>query len=719
MSDEEMENYAPRRSARLKGSLKRPPPVKTVKQSGPKAKKNKNKQVLKEKPKKVESEKESEDEKDDDYEDMSESSDESLSDSEDPDFSSNDEKDNKKNAKTASIKQNTVKTEKETKGRRSTNFQVSMPQSSKRSRRKAAEDREENKPKEINVDIEMREEHADIEPDLPELEAPMLWTEVLQQKPGTSKTTADDVMDDSGTDEDSEEEHWHAIEEEKKPEKVVQVTLKKEDLERKEEKMLRAEIEKILRDRKDEVSKMVVFGMAAHLNYQMKTLMEAVRDPNWKPDWSTALEEKVVFGGLNDDTLKEFKEELTLLDDAIKILLPKIKYQWMYVDKKYHSNLDLCMMVASFLIRSKLDIRIGIAFDVTLVPPLRVSKKGKSSYLGPFYFVEYWCDTEKKFVCINLESMEIGKVTELESTWKSKCHYVFTIDQRMKMKDMSSIYCSEFLKLVFRKERHLPEVILDVLDHFKVPDSPRDLEEDQRIKRELLALPMPTVVAEFKNHPLYALEKDFLKFEAVYPADTKPVGEVRGHNVYPREAVHVLQGELNWIRLARQIKEGEKPYKVVKARPKLSIPADERVQLYLDTYGYWQTEPYVPPKVINGRIPRNEYGNVYMYQKSMVPQECVHIKLSGVSNIARQLGVDAAPAVTGWEFSGGRNHPLVEGCVIMKQHEKAIRAAWSEWNQMKQQKKIQKAEDKMITLWRRFVRGKLLLENMRKKYKIQ
>ncbi|VDM53557.1 unnamed protein product [Angiostrongylus costaricensis] len=53
--------------------------------------------------------------------------------------------------------------------------------------------------------------------------------------------------------------------------------------------------------------------------------------------------------------------------------------------------------------------------------------------------------------------------------------------------------------------------------------------------------------------------------------------------------------------MARSVKEGEKPYKVVKARPKLNVPSEQREQRYLDVFGYWQTEPYRPPKVTNVR----------------------------------------------------------------------------------------------------------------------
>ena len=131
---------------------------------------------------------------------------------------------------------------------------------------------------------------------------------------------------------------------------------------------------------------------------------------------------------------------------------------------------------------------------------------------------------------------------------------------------------------------------------------------------------MPTTMSELKGHPLlvdrlfppfsewlffrYVLEKDLLKFEAIYPQDTNPVGKIgqnrqREYSIYPRSAVHKLEGSLNWIKQARTIKEGEKPYKVVKARPKMKVPKEMRTPLTLDLYGYWQTETYVPPKVVN------------------------------------------------------------------------------------------------------------------------
>jgi xeroderma pigmentosum group C-complementing protein len=215
------------------------------------------------------------------------------------------------------------------------------------------------------------------------------------------------------------------------------------------------------------------------------------------------------------------------------------------------------------------------------------------------------------------------------------------------------------------------------------------------------------------------IEKDLLKFEALYPADIKPIGKIRNHDIYPRTAVAITKADMGWIREARSVKEGETPYKVVKAMPKLSIPKAERVQLYMDTFGFWQTVPYIRPKVIDGKIERNEFGNVYMYHPQMVPEGCVHLKQKGVLAMARSLNLEAVPAVVGWEFTGGRNHPTVDGCVVLEKDAETLSKACTEWLEIRTYKKAKKAEDRALQLWRRFVKGKFLLQKMKKRFNVE
>jgi Rad4 beta-hairpin domain 3 len=48
--------------------------------------------------------------------------------------------------------------------------------------------------------------------------------------------------------------------------------------------------------------------------------------------------------------------------------------------------------------------------------------------------------------------------------------------------------------------------------------------------------------------------------------------------------------------------------------------------LPLEIFGPWQTEDYVAPPAENGKVPRNEYGNVELFKACMLPKGAVHLR---------------------------------------------------------------------------------------------
>lgn len=82
-------------------------------------------------------------------------------------------------------------------------------------------------------------------------------------------------------------------------------------------------------------------------------------------------------------------------------------------------------------------------------------------------------------------------------------------------------------------------------------------------------------------------------------------------------------------------------------------------------YGHWQTEPWEPPAAEGGRVPRNERGNVEAppFAKAL-PRGTRHVVVPGAAPVCRQLGVDFAPALVGFEPQGGRMVPRFEGIVV-------------------------------------------------------
>jgi len=338
---------------------------------------------------------------------------------------------------------------------------------------------------------------------------------------------------------------------------------------------------------------------------------------------------------------------------------------------------------------------------------------------GMYYWNEYFDIGQKQWICVDPLLGCVDKLEKIEFQINETMVYVITIDDEMGVRELSAKYLKEFVSSKFKRRQTSSEWMRKTFS-LKILNSneTRSRIEDGHIYEHLKSLPMPTTISEFKRHPLYVLERDLLKFEAIYPPDTESLGKIgQRHLIYPRSAVHKLEGSLNWIKEARTIKQGEAPYKVVKARPKLNVPKEMRTPLTLDLFGYWQTEPYIPLEVVDGKIPKNEFGNIYMYKEGMLPKKCVHLRLPGIFQVARRMDLEAVPAVVGWEFAGCNNIPILDGCVVLQKDEELLRSAWQEMARNKAQKYAKKISDRIWQNWRKIIKGKILLEKIRNEFK--
>lgn len=57
-------------------------------------------------------------------------------------------------------------------------------------------------------------------------------------------------------------------------------------------------------------------------------------------------------------------------------------------------------------------------------------------------------------------------------------------------------------------------------------------------------------------------------------------------------------------------------------------------------FGEWQTEPYQPPYVVDGKVPRNEYGRQDVFTPAMVPIGGSHLK--GIGKILFSAALNKA-----------------------------------------------------------------------------
>ena len=211
----------------------------------------------------------------------------------------------------------------------------------------------------------------------------------------------------------------------------------------------------------------------------------------------------------------------------------------------------------------------------------------------------------------------------------------------------------------------------------------RDEIEDAELAAKEVAEEMPRNVQDFKDHPYYALERHLRRNEAIFPL--KEVGKVspgmgkdaKLESIYRRKDVHTVRSADQWYRLGRDVKVGEQPLK--RAIPKRrqtqlagEMDADDEVQEGTRLYAEFQTDVYVPPPVVNGRVPKNVYGNIDVYVPTMIPAGSVHIQHPEASRAAKTLGIDFADAVTGFEFKGRQGTAVIKGVVIAAEYKDAL-----------------------------------------------
>jgi xeroderma pigmentosum group C-complementing protein len=271
----------------------------------------------------------------------------------------------------------------------------------------------------------------------------------------------------------------------------------------------------------------------------------------------------------------------------------------------------------------------------------------------------------------------------------------------------------------------------------------RQTDVDQIEDNELAAFeahePMPRNVADFKDHPIYALLRHLRRHEVLVPgaqvAGTVGAGQ-KGplEKIYRRRDVRVARSREKWYRLGREVRPGEEPVKILekKAAPKRGWGADDLDARQAeedeeddkdDLFGanavsgtpiftFEQTELYVPPPIVNGRIPKNKFGNLDIYVPSMVPAGGAHVLHDRAAEAAHMLGIDYAPALTGFSFKGRQGTAVLSGVVVAKEHKEAVRVVADGFIALERELEDERRTRAVLRMWRVLLRGLRIRERI-------
>lgn len=337
------------------------------------------------------------------------------------------------------------------------------------------------------------------------------------------------------------------------------------------------------------------------------------------------------------------------------------------------------------------------------------------------YWIEVFLGDEERWCCVDLCNCKLDEPTLLTELSRP-FNYLVTFDvDRNCVKAAERNYCDNWYTPGFRKGRCEDKWWDSVLAKLgPARQSEKDQADETKTEEILTNKDMPTSDNGFRRHPLYVLEKHLLKFEGIYPPEVAPLGFFKEQPIYPRDCVRTLRSRETWLREARTVKLGETAYKIVKSRPKRDKYTGDLIRdLPLEIFGEWQTQEYDPPSAVDGKVPRNCYGNVDMYKECMLPKGCVWLKLPGIVRVAHKLGIDCAPAVVGFDTNCGSYgaHPVIDGHIVCEEHAETLQIAWEEEQRNAHTREQDKRLKKIWDNWRRLIKAAMIREKLRVKYK--
>jgi len=358
-----------------------------------------------------------------------------------------------------------------------------------------------------------------------------------------------------------------------------------------------------------------------------------------------------------------------------------------------------------------------------------VAPKKEKAYHTPYpvYWVEVLNPAYQKWVCIDTHStFTVNAPEKLEpplSFIQNSLTYAIAFEEDYTAKDVTRRYAKAYSaktrKYRIESTSGGQEWWRRTMRFFeRVSPLDRDQLEDAALTRKEAAEGIPRNVQDFKRHPVYILERHLKHNEVIHPL--VQVGKVncgtamnpKMEPIYHRTNVHLVRTADKWYRLGRDVKMGEQPLK--RAKPKKGrrssigedVDVDEQAdQVGAGLFAEFQTELYIPPPVVRGRVPRNAYGNLDLYVPSMCPPGGTHIRHKLAAKAARIVGVDSADAVTGFSFRGRHGTAIVQGVVVAREYADAVQAVIDGMECQQEEAEAAARTLESLRLWRRFLIG--------------
>ncbi|KAB5576402.1 Rad4 transglutaminase-like domain-containing protein [Coniochaeta sp. 2T2.1] len=235
----------------------------------------------------------------------------------------------------------------------------------------------------------------------------------------------------------------------------------------------------------------------------------------------------------------------------------------------------------------------------------------------------------------------------------------------------------------------------------------------------------------YKQSKDFVLERHLKREEALLPT-AKPVRRFKNKGsksgppepVYSRKDVVQVKSAETWHKQGRAPLPGEQPLKRVpyraattnRRREIAEAEAASGQKVLQGLYSYDQTDWIIPAPIIDGKIPKNEYGNIDLFAEHMCPAGAVHVPYRGAVRAAKKLGVDYAEAVVDFEFGHRMAVPVIQGVVVAEEFHDRMMEEIARDEKERARKEDEKRTAKALGMWRTLLMGMRIRERIEREY---
>lgn len=361
---------------------------------------------------------------------------------------------------------------------------------------------------------------------------------------------------------------------------------------------------------------------------------------------------------------------------------------------------------------------------------------------NPIYWLEVFNPYSNKYTPLDpLVTHTIGKPSALTPALSdplNSLNYAIAFNDDLTAKDVTRRYTRAYNAKILKQRIDLTtqgkawlSSVLALFTYRGRYPSAKDEQDDAELAKKEASEPMPRNIQDFKNHPVYALERHLHRNELIHPRHE--IGRVntgtgsknggKSEPVFRRKDVLTCRTADQWFRVGKQIRAGEQPLKRLlpaasslkrtRRSPTPNQDDNDGEAGIKNLYALHQTKLYVPPPIppSGAPIPRNSFRNLDIYVPSMVPARGWHSLHPLTSSAAKILGIDHVPAVTGFSFSSGggkgrsRGSATVTGAVVWEGHREAVEAAIEGLEDLAENDEKERWRAVLWSTWRKMIRG--------------